>query len=486
VSAETFDEGEGWREGGAVTGGGVGVVGERGATFRDVFRVAEFRVIFAGYSVFLVGETVKMLALSVLIYERTGSSLLAAIAYVAGFLPHALGGVFLLALADRWRPRRLMVGYDLVRLVMVAVLAVGVLSPGAMLCLVFAVGMLAPITGAVRTALLPDLLAGDAYVLGRSLFTVAAGGTQVLGFAVGGLLIGLVGPYGALWLTAGTCLLSALLIRFGLADHPARSAAGRPGAAAAVAAGTEGTAAAGTEAVVAAGTEGTAAAGTAVPPEAGVPPRPGAVRETWRVNRELLADRKIRGLLLANWLPGSLLVGAEGVVVPYAAGLGAGSGGGGAGGGDAAGVLFMAAAFGLLVGDLIVGRFVAPAARERLTPWLALLLGVPMLGFLAGPGLAVAAPLFALATAGFAYHLGLARRFLAAVPERRRGQAFGLSMTGMMTGQGLAAGGAGALAEVLAPGRVMALAGAASIAATVLLWRQLRTKPLKGDDTGES
>ncbi|MDG4828112.1 MFS transporter [Solwaraspora sp. WMMD1047] len=450
-----------------MTGDGV-VVGERGATFGDVFRVAEFRVIFAGYSVFLVGETVKMLALSVLIYERTGSSLLAAIAYVAGFLPHALGGVFLLALADRWRPRGLMVGYDLVRLVMVAVLAVGVLSPGAMLCLVFAVGMLAPVTGAVRTALLPDLLAGDAYVLGRSLFTVAAGGTQVLGFAVGGLLIGLVGPYGALWLTAGTCLLSALLIRFGLTDHPARSAAGTPGAAA----------------TVAAGTEGVVAAGTAVRSEASVPPRSGAVRETWRVNRELLADRKIRGLLLANWLPGSLLVGAEGVVVPYTAGLGAG--GDGAGGGDAAGVLFMAAAFGMLVGDLIVGRFVAPATRERLTPWLALLLGVPMLGFLAGPGLAVAAPLFALATAGFAYHLGLARRFLAAVPERRRGQAFGLSMTGMMTGQGLAAGGAGALAEVLAPGLVMALAGAASVAATVLLWRQLRTKPLKGDDTGES
>jgi hypothetical protein len=46
-----------------------------------------------------------------------------------------------------------------------------------------------------------------------------------------------------------------------------------------------------------------------------------------------------------------------------------------------------------------------------------------------------------------------------------------------MTLQGLAMAGAGGLAEVLAPGTVMALAGAASIAATVTLWGRLRPAP---------
>ncbi|MFI7548692.1 MFS transporter [Micromonospora sediminimaris] len=394
-------------------------VADRQATFRDVFAVAEFRVIFASYGIFVIGETVKMLALSVLVYERTGSGLLAALAYVTGFLPHALGGLFLLALADRWPARALIVGYDLVRLAVVAVLATGLLSPAAMLGLVAVVALFGPVSSASRTALLPEMLHGDRYVLGRSLLTVAAGGTQVAGFAVGGLLLGLVGPYGALWLTAATCGLSALLVRFGLAPRPART--------------------------------GRAVAG----------PRPGAFRETVRVNRQLLADRRIRGLLLAQWLPGSLLVGAEGVAVPYAAGLGPGAN---------AGILLMAGAGGMLVGDLLVGRFVAPARRERWTPWLALLLGVPMLVFLARPVLLPAAALFAVATAGFAYQLGLARRFLDAVPEVRRGQAFGLVSTGMMAAQGLAAAGAGALSEVLAPGVVMAGAGAASIIATLLLW----------------
>ena len=311
------------------------VVADRPATFRDVFAVAEFRVLFASFGVFMIGETVKMLALSVLVYERTGSGLLAALAYVTGFLPHALGGLFLLALADRWPARALIVGYDLVRLAMVAVLATGALSPGAMLGLVAVVGLFGPVSSASRTALLPEVLDGDAYVLGRSLLTVAAGGTQVAGFALGGLLLGLVGPYGALWLTAVTCGLSALLVRVGLARRPARARSGQAG---------------------------------------DDPASGGAVRETLRVNRQLLADRRIRGLLLAQWLPGSLLVGAEGVAVPYAADLGPGA---------SAGVLLMAGAGGMLVGDLLVGRFVAPARRERWSPWLALLLGVPLVVFLA-------------------------------------------------------------------------------------------------------
>ncbi len=363
-----------------------------------------------------------MLALSVLIYERTGSGLLAALAYVTGFLPHAVGGVFLLALADRWPPRRLIVGYDLFRLAMVVVLALGVLSPAAMLGLVAVVGLLAPVSSAARSALLPEILHGDAYVLGRSVLTVAAGGTQVAGFALGGLLLGLVGPYGALWLTAATCLLAALLARVGLTSRAprVRTAAGN------------------------------------------------AVGETWRVNRTLLADRRVRGLLLAQWIPGSLLVGADGVLVPYAAELEPAA---------SAGLLLMAGAFGMLLGDLLVGRFVGPARREALTPWLALLLGVPMLAFVAEPGQWPAVVLLTVATAGFAYQLGLARRFLDAVPEARRGQAFGLLGTGLMAGQGLAAAAGGALSEVVAPGTVMALAGVASLAATVVLWRVLAPSP---------
>lgn len=416
----------------------------RQATYRDVFAVREFRALFASLGTLIIGDSVRMLALSVLVYADTGSPLLAALAYVSGFLPHALGGSFLLALADRWPPRTLMIGYDLLRLAVAVVLAVGVLPPLGMLALVFAAGAFAPVSMAARTALLPELLDGDGYVLARSLFTIASGGTQVVGFAAGGLLLALVGPHGALWLAAATCVVSAAIVRLGLANRPARR-----------------------------------------PPGRSAGPSRGAVRETWRVNGRLLADRRIRGLLLAQWLPGVLMVGAEGAAVPYATALGAPS---------AAGVLLMASALGMLIGDLVVGRFVRPDRREALTPWLAAVLGVPLLGFVLTPGPAVAAALLMAATFGFAYQLGLARRFLASVPEGHRGQAFGLAQTGTMTLQGLAVAAAGALGELASPGIVVAVAGAASLAATAALWRQLSvdvrdpsgasTSPVRGTGDG--
>ena len=131
----------------------------------------------------------------------------------------------------------------------------------------------------------------------------------------------------------------------------------------------------------------------------------------------------------------------------------------------------------MLTGEFLVARFVAPALRERLTPWLALVLGVPLTAFLLRPGVLLAAIVMAVAAAGFSYQLGLARRFLEALPAERRGQAFGLAGTGTMTSQGLTMAAAGGLADVLKPGVVMAAAGAASVAATLALWRTLRSDP---------
>ncbi|MET8149234.1 MFS transporter [Actinoplanes sp. NPDC049668] len=395
------------------------------ATYREVLAVAEFRVLLGTFALLLISESVKMLALSVLVYVGTGSALLAALAYAAGLLPQALGGALLLSLADRWRPRRLLVSYDLLRLAVTAVLALTVLPPAGAMLLVFLTGGLAPVAQAARTALLADVLTGDAYVLGRSLFTVTSGAMQVVGAAVGGLLLVTAGPAGALWLSAAACGVSAIVVRFGMAGRPARSAA-----------------------------------------------EAGAVRQTWRVNGRLLRDAPMRRLLLAQWLPGALMVGAEGVVVPYTAQSGRPG---------AAGVLLAAAAFGMLAGQLLVARLAAPALRERLTPWLALLLGVPLAAFLLRPGPVAAAVILALAAAGFSYHLGLARRFLEAAPERWRGQTFGLASTGTMVLQGLAMAGAGALAELVAPRVVMALAGVASVLATLALWGTLRPSPSMHD-----
>jgi hypothetical protein len=356
-----------------------------------------------------------MLALSVIVYAATGSPLMSALAYAAGFLPYALGGTLLLAFADRWPPRTVMIGYEVLRTAVSVVLAAGLLPVPAMLALVFVTGVPSAVASASRTALLPDLLDGDRYVLGRAVFSMAAGSTQVLGFAAGGMLIAAVGAPGALWITAATCLASAGLLQLRLSHHPRR----RTGASA-------------------------------------------GISETWQVNRALLCRPAVRALLLAQWLAPALMVGAEGVLVPYAAQVGTP---------DAAGLLFAAVAAGMFAGNLIVGRLVRPAGRERLARPLALA------GFVLRPAPGYAAILLAVSGFGVAYQLGLARRFLDAVPETQRGQAFGLLLTGTMTLQGLAAAAGGALGEVAAPALVVTLAGAASAVAALMSWRTLSPTP---------
>ncbi|GHE30679.1 MFS transporter [Streptomyces hydrogenans] len=393
----------------------------RPATYREVFAVGQFRVLFGSYTLFLTGETVRMLALSVTVYAATGSPLMSALAYAAGFLPYALGGTLLLAFADRWPPRTVMVGYEVLRTAVTAVLAAGLLPVPVMLALVFVTGVPSAVASAARTALLPDLLDGDRFVLGRAVFSMAAGGTQVLGFAAGGTLIAAVGAQGALWITAVTCVASAVLLRLRLADHPPRRTGGSAG-----------------------------------------------ISETWQVNRALLRRPAVRALLLAQWLAPALMVGAEGVLVPYATQIGAP---------DTAGLLFAAVAGGMLAGNLIVGRLVRPAGRERLARPLALALGLPLLGFVLHPAPRYAAVLLVVSGFGVAYQLALARRFVEAVPETQRGQAFGLLLTGTMTLQGLAAAAGGALGEVAAPALVVTLAGAASAVAALMSWRTLSPTP---------
>ncbi|WP_311922804.1 MFS transporter [Microbispora sp. H10836] len=411
------------------------------STFRACFAVPEFRVLFGSQLLLVLGDTVKMLAFSVLVYARTESPGLAALAYMIGFLPQVAGGMFLLSLADRWRPRALMVAGDLLRVATCLVLGVGDLPIGVMLALVFAAGVPTPLFSAARAAVLPDVLVGDAYVLGRALFTTTSAGAQVAGLAVGGGLLAVTGPLRALLITAALSLGSAAVTRFGLRDRPARAAHSAPHH------------------------------------------RAGAVRTTLRVNRALLADRAVRGLLLAGWLPPMLAIGAEAVYVPYLTGEGAPWG---------AGVVLAAAAAGMGAGEFAVGRFAPPAVRERLTFPLALALGVPLLGFAARPGVAGAAALAALGAAGLAYNLGLQRRFLDTVPEAARGQAFGLQTSGLMTAQALGAAAAGALAELVPAHLAIALSGCGVIAVVLTLRRDLRgalssrvSPPYGPGETGE-
>jgi MFS family permease len=169
----------------------------------------------------------------------------------------------------------------------------------------------------------------------------------------------------------------------------------------------------------------------------------------------------VRGLLLAQWLPVWFVTGAESLIVPYTGSLGRPA--------SAASPLLAALPAGMLLGDVLIGRFCRPAVRQRLALPLALLTGAPLLALAFRPPLAVAGMILFMSGLGFGYQLGIQQAFLDSLPARLRGQAFGLSATGGMGGQGLIPPAAGGLAAALGAAAAMAAAGAATILAALAL-----------------
>jgi len=385
------------------------------ATYGEVFADPIFRLLFTTRSVAIAADTLRMLALSVLVYAATGSPLWTAVTFGIGFFPQVVGGTLLGSLADRLPPRPLIATGYLLECMVAALLALAPLPVWASLALVAALAMLTPIFGGASNRLVAETLTGDAYVLGRSLSSVVSGAAQLVGLAAGGLAVAALGPSRALLVSAACHLVVSLAVRLGLPRLPTPAA-----------------------------------------------PTGSAVRQSWSVTGALLGNREVRRLLALQWIPPAFVVGGEALAVPYAAGRGFSP--------AAAGLLLACAPAGMLAANLIVGRLVAPPTRERLVAALLVAFGAPIAVLAAPVPLAVAAAVFFLAGALFSYSLGIQRRFLDALDERHRGQAFALLSTGLMTMQGIGPAVAGAIAEFTSIGLAMVIAGTGTVLTGVWWW----------------
>jgi MFS family permease len=384
-------------------------------TYRQLFGVREFRALFAAQLFGAGAMTAQGLALSVLIYSRTGSPLLAAVAYLGGYVPQAVGVAAFSSVADRVAPRSLLVGSDIVRAGSFALIATDMLPVAAVLAMIMACGLGYGAVGGVRYLILRDMLSADDYILGRSTLNVAVGGMQIVGYALSGTLLAFAGPVAALWTATAMAVIAAAGDRWGLRPRPARRV-GRP-----------------------------------------------SVTASWRANRLMFADRRLRRLLAAQWLPNGLIVGAEALYVPYA--------------GHRAVFLFIAAAVGMLAGDLLVGRWVSAVRRPQLSTALYLLLAAPYVAFLAHPPIAIATALVAVASLGYGGTLGAQQLFADEVAPEQQGQAFSLASAGQLSTQGVAAWAAGGLAEAIPTGAAMAATAALSIVITLVVVRGVAKPP---------
>ena len=191
------------------------------ATFRDVFAVREFRALWLSEVLSVAGDRLALVALTLLVYQRTQSPLLTALVYASGYLPWVIGGLFLADLADRYPRRSVMVVCDLVRTVLVAAMVIPHLPLLALVALLFAATMFAPPFESARAAITPDILPGDLYPLGAAVTQTTFLAGQVIGAVAGGVAVALIHVRPALAIDAGTFVLSGLLILLGTRARPA-------------------------------------------------------------------------------------------------------------------------------------------------------------------------------------------------------------------------------------------------------------------------
>lgn len=385
--------------------------------YRSLFAIGEFRTLFVNRCVVVVSVAASALALGTVTFDATRSPALTGLSMFGGPLVSLVTGQLLLATSDSVRPRTALICQMGGAMVCDALQ----LLPGlpwqwrfGLLAIPYVVNsMFSGTQWVIVRAVVPE----ESFILARSAMNLAVGGMQVAGYGIGGLALIWLSPRGLFGVAAAADLLSLLNVRFGIRDRPARGAGDKRN----------------------------------------------VVRRTAAVNRRLLGSRLIRPLYLALWVPNGLIVGCESLFVPY-----------GHGHGPLAGWLFGAGAAGMMLGDLMVGRFLPAARRDAMIGPLRLLLALPYVIFLFSPPSYVAVALAFGASAGYAASLPLQDRLLRHADDEVRGQVMGLYGSGLMIGQAIGALIAGALASWMPPDRAMGVMALASVAATLALVPGLR------------
>jgi MFS family permease len=195
------------------------------------WRSGEFRSLIAAQVTSEIGDQFARVAVAGIVLERSGSALYSALAFVVSYLPGIAGALLLGPLADRLPRRALMIGCDLARAAVVAVLALMVAAEAPLWSLT-AVLLLAELFSApfdaARSALVPDVLSDRAdFLAGSGISRVLYQLNQTIGLALGGLVAYGASAQFALWLDVVSYGVSAAILLVGVRHRPA-ALAGAP------------------------------------------------------------------------------------------------------------------------------------------------------------------------------------------------------------------------------------------------------------------
>ncbi len=405
----------------------------RPTRFTDVLRIPVFAVLYAAETQSIVGDQLARVALSVLVFQRTGSAAATALTYAATYLPAIVGGVVLSGIGDRVPQRLVMIGADVVRAGLFAAMAVHGMSTLVLIGLLVLAVLLSPAFAASEVSYLAAALSPAHFRVATGLRMISNQLAQVLGFAVGGAVVAGLGPRGALLVNAATYVLSALLMTFALGSKPHPKPQ-----------------------------QYDSAQPDSVQPESAHPDRSAAPAPARSLVSVLWGNRRVRVLLAMSSLAG-LFVVPEGLAVPFGSETGATT--------AQTGLLLASIPLGSALGAAWLVRLVSASRRATVATWMATGCGVPLILTAVTPHWPAALGLWGVSGALAAYQAELFPTITQAIPHEMLSRAVGVTSSLLLGVQGLGLIVFGAIAQVLTVSSAIGLAGLCGSTLAVLLAR---------------
>lgn len=393
---------------------GMHAVGGPPATYRDALRHREFRGLVVAQVASEWGDNIARVALASLVLARTDSAFLAVLAFVVSFVPAVFGSALLGSAADRLPRKVVLIGCDLARAVVIALLAfVAVEDTGVwamLLLLLVAETFTAPFEAAHR-AVVPDVLPDPRVCLaGTGLLRLLYQADQVIGIVAAGVVIALVGERAGLMLDVASYLISAVTLALTLRWRPATREVGDH---------------------------------TSLLAD---------MRAGWRL---VFDDPSLRALVLLGWSAAVFLVAPEAVALAYARDDGAG---------PVVGAALMASLpAGAALGAWLVGKL-DPLEQVRSIVPLAVVACLPLLVTSVAPPWQLVLPLWFVSGVAQGFMVPLMTTVNLVAPAAMRGRVNGLAGAGFALVTASTFLLSGALADLATPAVAVTVAGVLGLA----------------------
>lgn len=184
----------------------------------SIWRNRAFLFVFASTSLSVLGSTFHSIALNLWILQTTGSARLMSAVVIIHLVITMLFGSFAGTIADRVNRRNLMLATDIVRFILISVIALLIYLPNTSYIYIIILTGIVAFVGTFRS---PAFQAALVEIVGKNQLTQAVGAisiadniVRISGFALGGVAVALFGGAFAIAIDAASFLVSAIALLF--------------------------------------------------------------------------------------------------------------------------------------------------------------------------------------------------------------------------------------------------------------------------------